>query len=732
MSRLLEDLNEAQREAVTASDGPVLVIAGAGSGKTRVLTRRLSHLLVERKAAPHEVLAVTFTNKAAGEMKARVAAQMGGGIDYMNVATFHSFCARLLRREAEQLGYNSNFTIFDQADSVTLMKNCIKEKGFSDGQFPAKGQLRKISNAKNKLVGAKQYAGAAQGYFETRTAELYSLYQSRLKSCDAMDFDDLLFNAVQLLKTNDQVREQYQSRFRYLMVDEYQDTNHIQYLLLKELLGDHNNICVVGDEDQSIYGWRGADIRNILEFETDFPGARIIRLEQNYRSTQVILDAAAAVIKNNEMRKGKKLWTAAGGGDRLSLLLVDTAEVEAGTIIKRISDNRSETALQDTVILYRTNAQSRPFEEQLRRSNLPYQIVGGISFYQRREIKDLVAYLKLIANPADDVAFQRTINYPKRGMGNVTVNQIISIARERNIPFYEVARDHAQHAALSAKGSRIESFVSVIEKYREKRQSEPIDLLTQDLVTDIKLIEDLQAEDAVIGQTKIDNVEAFIEGASEFARTNAEANLENYLAEISLYTDMDSYKEIEDKVTLMTIHSAKGLEYATVFLVGLEEGLFPLQRTTSEPEELEEERRLFYVGATRARKKLYLAAASSRFRFGEVQSVQSRFIKEIPPELLDIEDLRRERRYSYNGNGGGQTSMFPRKPAKSAESTGRYYEYEEDEIMQVGRVVAHPTFGRGKIVKVEGFGESLRLEIMFSGLGIKKIMAKYAKLKVVG
>jgi len=732
MNRLLDDLNEAQREAVTATEGPVLVIAGAGSGKTRVLTRRLANLLVERKAAPNEILAVTFTNKAASEMKARVAAQMGSDISYMNVATFHSFCARLLRREADQLGYNSNFTIFDQDDSVTLMKNCIKEKGFSDGQFPAKGQLRKISNAKNKLIGAERYAKAAQGYFETRTAELYTLYQSRLKSCDAMDFDDLLFNAVWLLKTNDQVREQYQSRLRYLMVDEYQDTNHIQYLLLKELLGDHNNICVVGDEDQSIYGWRGADIRNILEFEVDFPGARIIRLEQNYRSTQVILDAAAAVIKNNEMRKGKKLWTAVGGGEKLDLLLVDTAEVEASTVVKRIADSRDETALKDTVVLYRTNAQSRPFEEQLRRSNLPYQIVGGISFYQRREIKDLVAYLKLIANPSDDVAFQRTINYPKRGLGTVTVNQIISLARARNISFYEVARDYAQYGELSAKASRLESFVSVIEKYREKRQSEPIDLLTQDLVTDIKLIEDLLAEDAVIGQTKVDNVEAFIEGCSEFARTNAEANLDNYLAEISLYTDMDSYREIDDKITLMTIHSAKGLEYATVYLVGLEEGLFPLQRTTSEPEELEEERRLFYVGATRARRKLCLTAASSRFRFGEVQSVQSRFIKEIPPELINTKDLRRERRYSYNGNGATGYAKRSTTTAKPAESTGLYYEYEEDEIMQVGRVVAHPTFGRGKIVKVEGFGESLRLEIMFSGLGIKKIMAKYAKLKVVG
>ncbi len=728
MNRLLEDLNDAQREAVTTTNGPLLVIAGAGSGKTRVLTRRLAFLLTERLAEPYQILAVTFTNKAAGEMKERVAAQMGCSMDQMSVSTFHSFCARLLRREAEALGYGTNFTIFDQSDSLTLVKNAIKELGFAEGQFPAKGQLRKISDAKNRMVSAEAFASSASGYFETRTAQLYELYQRRLRACDAMDFDDLLFNAVMLLQSNEQIGEQYRNRFRYLMVDEYQDTNHIQYLLLKQLLGEHKNMCVVGDEDQSIYGWRGADIRNILDFEKDFPGAKIIRLEQNYRSTQVILDAAGHVIQNNQMRKGKKLWTSQEGGEKLELFLVDSAEDEAVTVVGQIKQRLDECSLRQNVVLYRTNAQSRPFEEQFRRENMPYQIVGGVAFYQRKEIKDLMAYLKLIANASDDVSFQRVINYPKRGLGKITILQIADLARKHSVPMYDIAKNAILYPELSGKFKRMEPFVALIEKYREKKSTDPIDLLTQDLVTELELIDELRAEDLIIGQTKVDNVEAFIEGTAEYSKTNAEARLENYLADISLFTDLDQYREIDDKVTLMTIHAAKGLEYETVFLAGLEEGLFPLQRATTEPEELEEERRLFYVGATRARKKLFLTSAGSRFRFGEVESIPSRFIKEIPKELMEIRDMQQRRRAVYDN---GQAARAAARQSASTQA-GMHYVYEEDEIMQPGRIVAHPTFGRGKIIKTEGFGESMRLEIMFSGIGVKKIMAKFAKLKVVG
>jgi DNA helicase-2/ATP-dependent DNA helicase PcrA len=727
MNRLLEDLNDQQREAVTCTEGPLLVIAGAGSGKTRVLTRRLAYILVKRLAEPYQILAVTFTNKAAGEMRERVAHQMGTGLGDMNVSTFHSLGVRMLRRDANRIGYDTNFTIFDRDDSLSLLKTCLKELGFSDTQFPVKGQLGKISDAKNKLVSAAAYAQSASGYFQTRTAELYTLYQSRLRECQAMDFDDLLFNAVWLLKNDEALTNKYRQRYKYLLVDEYQDTNHIQYLLMKYLLGEHQNLCVVGDEDQSIYGWRGADIRNILEFEKDYPNAKIIKLEQNYRSTQVILDAATAVIGNNAMRKGKALWTDGESGEKVDLMQVDTALDEAVAVTDRIKADHSRRKLSEMVILYRTNAQSRPFEEQFRQRNIPYQIVGGLSFYQRKEIKDLVAYLKLIANPADDVAFTRVINYPKRGIGQKTISQIAELARARTIPFYQVAQDCANHPELAAKAKRITPFVELIEAYRQRKQTDPVDLLTQDLTTELNLINDLLAEDKIVGRAKVENIEAFIEGAATYARTSSEALLDNYLAEISLYTDLDAYQEIEDKVTMMTIHSAKGLEYESVFLVGLEEGLFPLQRTVSEPEELEEERRLFYVGATRARTKLYLSTASSRFRFGEVMSIPSRFIAEIPDELIARNDLRAHRFADHDS-----ARVRPKRPIEPMADTGVHYEYEGDEAMRPGRLVAHPTFGRGKITKAEGFGESLRLEIMFSGIGLKKIMAKYARLTPIG
>jgi len=735
MSRLLKDLNPQQREAVETTAGPLLIIAGAGSGKTRVLTRRLAYILNQRLAEPYQMLAVTFTNKAAGEMKSRVASVLGADIPELNVSTFHSFCARFLRIEGGLLNYQTNFTIFDSDDSQTLIKNCIKDLGLSSTQFTPRSQARKISNCKNKLISAEQFAAEAGGYFEDATAKIYTLYQKRLHQCNAMDFDDLLFNTVVLLRDHDDVSSRYKSRFKYLMVDEYQDTNHVQYKLLRYLLDDHANLCVVGDEDQSIYGWRGADIRNILDFETDFPGAKIIKLEQNYRSTNLILKAASAVIDNNQARKGKKLWSDKSEGDKLSLYLVDSADDEALQIVKHIVDSQqSGNSLKEKVILYRTNAQSRPFEEQLRRNSLPYQIFGGITFYQRKEIKDLMAYLKLIANPKDDVAFQRIVNYPKRGLGNKSIEDLSQLAALNKESFYEISLKAAEYSSLSTRARKLIPFTDIIEKYRKDKDVMPVDLLVQDLVGDIKLLEELISEDQIIGQTKVENVEAFIEGAAEYARAGGEATLDNYLAEISLFTNSDSYAEIEEKVTLMTIHSAKGLEYDSVYLVGLEEGLFPLGKTISEPMELEEERRLFYVGATRARKKLVLSTASRRYRFGEVTSVPSRFIKEIPEELIDKSDFRSSRYFSLETDSAGARPFFTHGngSSKSSVDKGVHYVYEENETFRSGRIVQHPTFGRGKILNTEGFGESLILEIMFTGLGVKKIMAKYAKLKVVG
>jgi len=490
----------------------------------------------------------------------------------------------------------------------------------------------------------------------------------------------------------------------------------------------------VGDEDQSIYGWRGADIRNILDFEKDFPGAKIIKLEQNYRSTNLILKAASAVIGNKQARKGKQLWSDKAEGDKLSLYLVDSADDEAQQIVRHIIESQqSGNSLKEKVILYRTNAQSRPFEEQLRRNSLPYQIVGGISFYQRKEIKDLMAYLKLIANPKDDVAFGRVVNYPKRGLGNKAIEDIAQLAADHKESFYEVALKAAEYSSLSARVKKLKPFTAIIEKYRQDKDVMPVDLLVQDLVGDIKLLEELISEDQIIGQTKVENVEAFIEGAAEYARSTVQATLDNYLVEISLFTNADSYAEIEDKVTLMTIHSAKGLEYDSVYLVGLEEGLFPLGKTISDPMELEEERRLFYVGATRARKKLVLSTASRRYRFGEVTSIPSRFIKEIPEELIDKSDFRSSRYFELDSQESTVRPFFTHgNGSKSTVDKGVHYVYEENETFRMGRIVQHPTFGRGKILNTEGVGESLILEIMFTGLGVKKIMAKYAKLKVVG
>jgi DNA helicase-2/ATP-dependent DNA helicase PcrA len=732
MNRLLDDLNPHQLEAVTSTDGPLLVIAGAGSGKTRVLTRRLAYILTQQLAKPYQMLAVTFTNKAAGEMKQRVNQLMGTEIPELNVSTFHSFCARLLRREASAIGYDSQFTIFDQEDSLSLIKTCIRELGIAESQFPAKGQQGKISDAKNQLSGPEEFALQSSGWFESRTALIYDLYQKRLRAFDGMDFDDLLFNTVMILKSNGNIGDKYRSRFRYILVDEYQDTNRVQYLLLKYLLGEHQNICVVGDEDQSIYGWRGADIRNILEFEKDFPGARIIKLEQNYRSTNNILKAASAVIQNNSARKAKTLWADTKDGDRVTLLAVDSAEDEAVRVIDQTESLRGPSSLKETVILYRTNAQSRTFEEQLRRRNLPYQIVGGVSFYQRKEIKDLIAYLKLIANPKDDISFARIINYPKRGIGDKTIETIALLSRAQEYSMYHIACDGSLHSDLFGKIKRIEPFTQLIEQYRARASSEPIDILAGDLVTELNLIEELRSEDPALGESRVENIEAFIEGAAEFARHHSEGKLVDYLAEISLYTDLDSYREVEDKLTLMSLHSAKGLEFDNVFIVGLEEGLFPLQKAMTDPMELEEERRLFYVGATRARKRLFLSTATTRFRFGEVQSMPSRFIKEIPEPLIDRRDWRIRQHYEYAPD---QPGLFAAAAASSANPNGkgeRYYDYDDESPFKVGRIVSHPTFGRGKILQKDGFGDSLRLEIMFTGLGVKKIMAKFAKLKVVG
>ena len=729
MNNILENLNPTQHEAVTTTEGPLLVVAGAGSGKTRVLTSRVAYILFQRLAAPHNILAVTFTNKAANEMKERIAGILGQSIMALNVSTFHSFCARLLRKECTAIGFPSNFVIFDEEDAKALIKTCLKDLDLSTTQFTPLSLKHKISAAKNRMETASDFAQKASGYFETRTAEVYTRYERRLKECGAFDFDDLIFRSVQLLATHDEIRQKYQDKFKYILVDEYQDTNHSQYRLLRLLIGPHHNICVVGDEDQSIYGWRGADISNILNFEKDYPGAKVIKLEQNYRSTQIILEAASAVIANNIARKDKTLWTDIKSGDPLKLFMTDNAPDEAATVVDEITKHLDNCPLKEAVILYRTNAQSRAFEEVLRRRNMPYQIVGGISFYQRKEIKDLLAYLKLLANQNDDVAFRRIINYPKRGIGDTSVENLAAYARDNEKSLWDAAHEIDSIDTLGSRPKRlIDEFVKLLTPFREKKEIADIATLTQELVDELRLLEHLIDEEPNVGQGRVENVEEFIAAAREFVKAYPEPNLDNFLAEISLYTDIDKYNEIDDKLTLMTLHAAKGLEFDSVYLVGLEDGLFPLMRAIEDPMELEEERRLFYVGATRAKRNLYLSMAAVRNRFGEMDSIPSRFISELPPALVEKNDLR-----SGNGNHRfGDYNGHQKKRPTTTVPDEPYYEFEEEEVLRTGRIVQHKTFGRGKVVKTEGSGESLALEIYFTGVGVKKIMAKYAKLKIVG
>jgi DNA helicase-2/ATP-dependent DNA helicase PcrA len=729
MESILQKLNPAQFEAVTMTEGPLLVIAGAGSGKTRVLTCRVAYILNKRLANPPNIMAVTFTNKAANAMKERIISLLGQDIFSLTVSTFHSFCARFLRKEASAIDYPPDFSIFDENDAIALIRNCIDQLGLSRTQFTPISLRRKISSAKNKMIDSAAFAEKASGYFETRTAEIYKLYEKRLKECGGFDFDDLILRTVQILSGNEGIRAKYQERFKYILVDEYQDTNHTQYKLLRYLTGPHQNICVVGDEDQSIYGWRGADISNILNFEKDFPGAKVIKLEQNYRSTEIILQAASSVIANNTARKGKTLWTETKSGDPLQLLLTDSALDEASAVIGEVEKNLNRCPLKETVVLYRTNAQSRPFEEILRRKNIPYQIIGGVSFYQRKEIKDLVSYLKLIANPRDDISFQRVINYPRRGLGESSLDKLMQLARENGKSLYQACSLLDANSDIGPRPKKgIAQFAELIGKFITRKEEADIAVLTQELVDQLQFVEALIEEDPILGDSRVENIEEFISAAREFAASNPEPTLSNFLAEISLYTDLDAYKEIEDKITLMTLHAAKGLEFDSVYLTGLEEGLFPLGRAIENPMELEEERRLFYVGATRAKKNLYISMATVRNRFGEMESIPSRFIKELPPALVQISDRRSHHRnesISLPPAGG----IFRNK---ETSEEGVHYEYEEEEILRTGRIVQHPTFGRGKIINVEGFGEGLRLEIYFTGIGTKKVMAKYAKLKIVG
>lgn len=730
VERWLEDLNPAQKEAVSYGNGPLLVLAGAGSGKTRVLTYRIAYLVAARDVRPWQILAVTFTNKAAREMKSRVEGLLGGDLG-STLVTFHSWCARFLRREAGRLGYPTDYTIYDSDDQLRAVKQVMKQLELDPKQLNPKAVLAHISRAKNRLMTPEQFEAQSSDYFARQVSRVYEVYDRRLRECQAMDFDDLLFNAVRILKRDDDVRSQVKDRISHLLIDEYQDTNAAQYQLLKLLAPATQNVMAVGDDDQSIYGWRGAEIKNILDFEKDFPNAHVVSLEQNYRSTQPILDLASAVVKQNVSRKPKKLWTQKVGGEQVKLIVHDDDRGEALWAATQIQQMVLGNGLThgEIAILYRTNAQSRAFEESLRAHRIPYVVVGGVRFYQRREIKDLVAYLRLMVNPADDIALQRVLNVPKRGIGKTSQDRLSRLAIDQRITLRKALGLAVEHIG-GAGGKRLGEFGALLDMCTALSDTTSPPQLAESIVAETGMLEELIAEDAQDGRGRADNVKEFIAGVAEFCDLNPEANLVQYLEEVSLLTDVDSYNNDPDRVTLMTLHAAKGLEYPVIILAGLEEGLFPMSRSMNNVEDIEEERRLFYVGITRARVKLMLTWAHRRRRFGEMVNLRSRFLDEIPDDLLEEEDLGYRTAHLYHQPSQVRQWSSQRSKSEWSQELDMPDDSGQGELKKGARV-RHPQFGEGRVIRVIGGGEHLQLEVIFEERFKKKLLAKYAKLEIL-
>lgn len=641
---IYDTLNPKQKEAVLHTDGPLLILAGAGSGKTRVLTHRIAYLIDECGVNPWNIMAITFTNKAAGEMRERVDNLVGFGAESIWVSTFHSSCVRILRRHIENLGYTTSFSIYDSDDQKTLMRQVFKTLDIDTKQFKERSVLAAISSAKDKLITPEEFLLNAGGDFrEKKTGEIYKEYQKQLKKNNALDFDDLIVKTVELFQNNPQILDYYQERFRYIMVDEYQDTNMAQFKLVSLLASKYRNLCVVGDDDQSIYRFRGADIQNILSFENTFPGTMVIKLEQNYRSTQNILDAANEVIRHNFGRKDKTLWTANGEGDKILFKQFDTAKDEADFVVRQIRD--SGYSYQDQAVLYRTNAQSRLLEERCIFYNVPYRLVGGVNFYQRKEIKDILAYLKTIANGVDDLSVIRIINVPKRGIGATTIGRVTAFASEHNMSFYDTLKEAKQIPGIGKAAEKISRFIAQMEAFRAMAYSEEYSMkdLIDHILEDTGYEEELQEEGEIEAQTRLENIEELINKAAAYEEDSEHPTLDEFLEQVALVADIDNVDDTEDRVTLMTLHSAKGLEFPKVYLVGMEDGLFPgmMSIMSGDKTEMEEERRLCYVGITRAKKELVLTAARQRMINGETRwSKPSRFINEIPPNLLDTDKLQ--------------------------------------------------------------------------------------------
>jgi DNA helicase-2/ATP-dependent DNA helicase PcrA len=721
--RLLAELNEPQRTAVRHGEGPLLVLAGAGSGKTRVLTHRIAYLLATGAARPGEILAITFTNTAATEMRERVEALVGRSARAMWVTTFHSACARMLRADAERLGYSRGFTIYDEGDSLRMLKRCMEELAFDPKRFPPRSIRAQISGAKNQLVDSGAYAESArENPFEEAVAEVFALYEKRMLAANAMDFDDLLVRTVNALELFEEVRERWRRAFRHVLVDEYQDTNHAQYRLLQLLTSEHGNLMVVGDEDQSIYGFRHADIRNILDFERDFPEAEVVKLEQNYRSTQTILSAANAVVEHNRERRPKRLWTELGGGEPVQLNELSDEHEEARWVAGEIERLAEEDGLSrdDVAVFYRTNAMSRVLEDTLNRFDLPYQVIGGTKFYERSEIKDAIAYLSMLVNPADQVCFSRVVNSPRRGIGKTSQGRLASHANTTGLPIWEVAGRAEEVPGLGAAAIRsVLAFHETMEGLRVRAEGEgPVATLLEAVLNQSGYLEALAAERTIEAEGRAENLEALVAGAAEFdiererEGPSEVAPLEEYLQQVALYTEQDALRADESLITLMTLHNAKGLEYDTVFIVGCEDGSFPHLRALEEGGE-EEERRLCYVGITRARRRLYMTWTRERRLFGRSErNLPSRFIDELPAELT-------ERHAS--GGAGGMGWTPPGAPAAAPVEPGPALE------LRTGDDVVHASFGDGVVTAVEPGGVVV---VRFSGDGSeRKLMADYAPIR---
>ena len=782
MQNLIQDLNNKQQEAVLQTDGPCLIIAGAGSGKTKVLTHKIAYLMAEKYVKPWNILAITFTNKAANEMKQRVENLVGDATNDMWIGTFHSICVRILRKYIDRIGFESSFIIFDTQDQKTLVKECLKELKIDDKLFSDRAVLSEISNGKNEMLEPKAYAVKYEGdYRKEIIAQIYALYQRRLKENNAVDFDDIINYTIKILTENPDVLEYYTDKFQYVLVDEYQDTNKAQFMLISILASRHGNITVVGDNDQGIYSFRGADITNILNFEQDFPGTKIIKLEQNYRCTGNILKAANAVIKNNQVKYDKKLWTQNDEGNLPSIYVGDDEYNESNYIVSKINRLKREYFYNysDFAILYRMNSQSRAIEDILRREKIPYKIIGGQKFYERKEIKDIISYLRLIFNTSDNLALKRIINEPKRGIGKTSLDNIQEISEKTGISMYEIIKNAEQYG-LNRVYVNSREFIETIEELRAKQDKILISELVKETLNKTGYTKALKDENTIEAESRIQNLDEFLTVAMEFEEESADNTLQEFLENMTLTTDLDNMQEEEDCVILMTLHSAKGLEFETVFLVGMEEGIFPGFKSIGEPQELEEERRLFYVGITRAKRFLFLTCAKRRTIFGSTSyNPISRFVKEIPEDLLEgYEDAfapKKENfedsdyKWSYGFGRGvseskvktynvdsykipvgaaaqsGNSSFSVGSNAESSDKNKFAFRTAESflqslnnrnkdvdvTIYKAGQRVYHKKFGEGVITKVEPEGDDMKVEISFDKSGNKRLMAKYAGLEIL-